>query len=203
VSGRELEVKAVVDDPAALARRLSTSGGALTFRGRMSDRRYDLAGGVLTARDEALRVRTFAPAAGSANRPAEVAWKGPTRGRGAYKEREEYQLEVADAAAIELILSRLGFAVTDVVDRCTEFYRLPEAVARIEWYPRMDVLVEIEGEPAGIESAILASGVPRDQFSADRLIDFAARFRTRTRTEPALSLAAAGADRPGWPPWAP
>ncbi len=203
MSERELEVKAVVDDPAAFARRLAAAGGTLTFRGRMSDRRYDLAGGTLTARDEVLRVRTFAPAAGSASRPVELAWKGPTRVRAGYKEREEHELEVADARPVEIILSRLGFAVTDAVDRCVEFHRLPGAVARIEWYPRMDVLVEIEGEPDGIESAVRASGVPRHLFSSDRLIDWAARFRARTGTEPALSLAAAGAARPTWPAWAP
>lgn len=203
MSERELEVKAVVDDAAELARRFGACGGVVTFRGRMSDRRYDLPGGVLTARDEVLRVRTFAPAAGSASRPAELAWKGPTRVQGGYKEREEHQLEVGDASAVEAVLGRLGFAVTDAVDRCVEFYDLQGAVARIEWYPRMDVLVEVEGAPAAIEAAVRAGGLARERCSADRLIEFAARFRARTGTAPALSLAAAGGDRPTWPRWAP
>ncbi len=203
MSGHELEVKAVVDDAAALGRRLAAAGGVVTFRGRMSDRRYDLAGGALTARDEVLRVRTFAAAAGSPGRPAEVAWKGPTRRAGDYKEREEHQLAIADPGAAETILSRLGFAVTDTVDRCVEYFRLPDAVARIEWYPRMDVLVEIEGTPAGIEGAMRASGFARERFSSDRLVDFAARFRERTGTVPALGLSVAGAERPSWPDWAP
>jgi adenylate cyclase class IV len=203
VSAPELEVKAVVEDAAALGRRLASSGGVVTFRGLMSDRRYDLGGGPLTTRDEVLRVRTFTPATGSAGRRAEVAWKGPTRRAGPYKEREEHQFEVGDPAAVETIFARLGFAVTDRVDRCVELIRLPGAVARIEWYPRMDVLVEIEGTPEGIEAAVSASGMAREHFSADRLVDFAARFRERTGTVPALGLSVAGAERPSWPTWAP
>ena len=203
MSERELEVKAVVDDAAGLARRFGACGAVVTFRGRMSDRRYDLPGATLTARDEVLRVRTFTPAAGGAGRPAELAWKGPTRVRDGYKEREERQLEVGDASAVETILARLGFAVTDAVDRCVEFYALEGAVARIEWYPRMDVLVEIEGAPAAIEAAVRTSGLARERFSSDRLLAFAARFGARTGMAPALSLATAGGDRPTWPPWAP
>jgi adenylate cyclase class IV len=201
--GRELEVKAVVDDAEALERRLGAGGAVPGFRGRMSDRRYDFAGGALTARDEVLRVRTFTPAAGSAGRPAEVAWKGPTRRQEGYKSREEHQLEVADAGAVESILSRLGFVPADAVDRCVEFFGLCGAVVRIEWYPRMDVLVEVEGEPGAIELAVRATGLPRAQFRSDRLLDFAERYRTRTGTAPALSLAALGAEHPAWPPWAP
>ncbi len=202
-SGRELEVKAVVDDAAAVERCLGASGATLLFRGLMSDRRYDLAGGALTARDEVLRVRTFTPAPGSAGRPAEVAWKGPTGRREGYKEREEHQFEVGDAGVVETILSRLGFTATDAVDRCVEYFRVAGAVARIEWYPRMDVLVEVEGAPDRIEAAVRATGVPRARFSADRLLDFAERYRARTGAAPALSLEAAGAERPAWPPWAP
>ena len=54
----ELELKAVIPDPAALRARLVGAGGRLQFRGRMSDRRYDR-GGELTTRDEVLRVRSY------------------------------------------------------------------------------------------------------------------------------------------------
>ncbi len=201
MSGREIELKAVVDDPAALESRLAARGARRGFRGRMSDRRYDLPSRALEARDELLRVRSFEAAAGSEPRPAEVAWKGPTGREGGYKVRDELQFTVGDAAPVEAILARLGFAVTDAIDRCVTFYDLDGAALRLEWYPRMDVLLEVEGSPSTIEAAVADCGVPRSAFSADRLVDFAERYRRRTGTAPALDLAALEGERPAWPAW--
>ena len=201
MSGHEVELKAVVDDPAALASRLGSRGAALAFRGRMSDRRYDLPSRSLTSRDQVLRVRTFEAAAGSSRRAAEVAWKGPTRQERGYKVREELEFTVGNATPVEAILSHLGFAVTDAVDRCVEFYELQGATLRLEWYPRMDALLEVEGAPEAIEAAVTASGIARDAFTPDRLLDFAVRYQRRTGTAPALNVTALGGARPGWPEW--
>ena len=201
MNGREIELKAVVDDPAALEPRLEAGGARRRFRGRMSDRRYDVPSRALEARDELLRLRSFGAAAGGAPRPAELTWKGPTSREGGYKAREELLCTVGDAAPVEAILARLGFAVTDAIDRCVAFYDLDGAALRIEWYPRMDVLLEVEGSPATIEAAVAACGVPRSAFSADRLTDFAARYRQRTGVAPALNLAALGGEPPAWPAW--
>ena len=61
------------------------------------------------------------------------------------------------------------------------------ATLRIERYPRMDALVEVEGEPAAIEAAIIATGLPRAGFTAERLQDFALRFESREGKRAALS----------------
>jgi adenylate cyclase class IV len=196
---RELELKAVVPDAAALAARLAKAGARCTFRGMMRDRRYDRQDGSLVARDEVLRVRTFEPAGvGAAH--AELTWKGPTRRSGGYKEREELQFGVGDAATAGEVLGRLGFAICDAIDRCVEYHEMAGAVVRIEWYPRMDVLLEVEGEPGPIELAVAATGIPRGEFNADRLLDFAARYRERTGKDAVLRLDRLGADEtPGWP----
>jgi len=203
VSARELELKAAVERPDELIARIAARGAVRTFRGLMSDRRYDLPSGTLESRDEVLRIRTYAAAAGSQAWPAEVAWKGPTRQEGGYKEREERQFTVADAGPMQVIFARLGLSVVDAIDRCVEFHELNEATLRLEWYPRMDVLVEVEGPPPAIEAAVTATGMPRAAFTTDRLIDFGARFEHRTGTAPVLSLAALGGEKPQWPPWAP
>ena len=199
---RELELKAVVPDAAALAARLAQAGARCTFRGVLRDRRYDLPGGSFLARDEVLRVRTFEPqGAGVAH--AELTWKGPTRRTGGYKEREELQFGVSDAATAGEFLGRLGFVLSDAIDRCVEYHEVAGAVVRIEWYPRMDVLAEVEGESGAIERAVAATGIPRGEFSADRLLDFAARYRERTGKEPVLRLDRLGPNEtPGWPEWA-
>jgi predicted adenylyl cyclase CyaB len=198
---RELELKAVVRDAAALQARLCAAG-KLVFRGAMRDRRYDRPDRSMLARDEVLRVRTFEPN-GAGEARAELTWKGPTRRTDGYKEREELQFSVTDAAAAEAVLMRLGFVVSDAIDRCVEYYEVQGAALRIEWYPRMDVLVEVEGAPADIERAVLATLMPRGEFNADRLLDFAGRYRQRTGRDAVLRLDMLDAgERPGFPKWA-
>lgn len=198
----ELELKAVVDDPDGLVRCLGAAGAARTFRGLMRDRRYDHPARDLLSRDQVLRVRTFEPA-GAGEARAELTWKGPTKRTGGYKEREELQLDVGDAAVLADVLARLGYEVSDAIDRCVEFYEVGRAVVRLEWYPRMDVLVEVEGTPEEIERAAALTGIRRERFSADRLLEFAGRYQQRTGKAPVLALGGLGpSERPGWPLWA-
>jgi adenylate cyclase class IV len=173
---RELELKAVVRDPEQLRRRLREAGAEPRFTGRMTDVRYDR-GGELMPRDEVLRVRTFHHADGSVE--SVVAWKGPTqRSADGYKLREEIELPVG-ADPCRLLLA-LGYGPVHVIDRDVEIWRLGEATARLERYPRMDVLVEVEGEPAAIERVVAASGIPRSEFTAEPLTEFVRRFEERT-----------------------
>jgi adenylate cyclase class IV len=192
----ELELKAVVPEPAALRARLADAGAAPGFRGRMTDRRYDRDGTLLRG-DQVLRVRSYSPADGPAR--FELAWKGPTgRSVEGYKRRAELTSEVRPAPdEPHLILEALGFRVVHTIDRWVEVWSLAGAVARLEWYPRMDVLLEVEGTPPQIEAAVLATGLPRDAFSADALIDFVRRYELRGGTA-ALAVADLRGDSPGW-----
>jgi adenylate cyclase class IV len=143
----ELELKAVVEDPHRVRAALAAAGATPVFRGLLRDTRLDAAG-TLTGRDQVLRLRRWIPDRGAER--AELAWKGPTSVNPAgYKHREELELGVSDGAAALGLLGALGYAVTHAIDRAVEVYRLGETVARLEWYPRMDVLVEIEGPPGG------------------------------------------------------
>ena len=180
---KEVELKSVVPDPAATRARVEAAGGRLAFAGRLEDRRYDTPERALAARDEVLRVRVY----GGAEARATMDWKGPTRSERGYKVREELSAGVHDADALATMLERLGYVVTREIDREIVQYELHDAVLRLEHYPRMDVLVEVEGAPAAIERAIAASGLPRDGFSADRLTDFVRRFERRGRERAALS----------------
>jgi len=53
-------------------------------------------------------------------------------------------------------------------------------VLRLEWYPAMDVLLEVEGEPAAIEQAIGATGLAREAFLPESLPYFVERYEART-----------------------
>jgi adenylate cyclase class IV len=193
----ELELKAVVPDAAALRVRLSAAGAVAGFRGLMTDRRYDR-DGALAAQDEVLRVRSYRPTGGPAI--AEIAWKGPaTRSPEGYKRRMELTCETRPAPDEPgALLEALGYRVVHTIDRKVEVWLLAGATLRIEWYPRMDVLLEVEGAPPAIEAAVSATGLPRDSFTAEALIDFVRRYEPRAGRTAALSLRDLGGDPPPW-----
>jgi predicted adenylyl cyclase CyaB len=176
-AGDELELKARVDDPAALEASIVAAGAEPVFRGEMIDRRYDRSG-KLEKRDEVLRLRVYKPDAGPEF--GVLGWKGPATVRKGYKHREEHEAQVAQPKAARQILEHLGYEVVLRIDRKIAEYRLGAATIRIEWYPAMDVLVEIEGEPAAIENAVRATGLSRDRFLPEPLPHFVAAYEQRT-----------------------
>ncbi|HEY9514158.1 MAG TPA: class IV adenylate cyclase [Gemmatimonadaceae bacterium] len=181
---REVELKAVVDDWEARRARVEGSGGKLSFAGRLEDRRYDTPARDLAARGEVLRVRVYRH---DDRERAELGWKGPTSNDGGYKVREELGVATADGDAMASILARLGYVVSEAIDREIAQYDFFGTVIRFERYPRMDDLVEVEGTPDGIENAVAALGIERSAFTAERLPDFARRYRERTGARAVLS----------------
>jgi len=113
-------------------------------------------------------------------------WKGPTQYVDGYKVREEETTTLGDPAALAVMLEQLGYVVTREIDREIVQYRVAGAVVRVERYPRLDVLAEVEGEPAAIEAAIRVLGVPRAAFTTGRLPDFVREFEARTGERAAL-----------------
>jgi len=180
---REVEVKGVVADPAVLRERLLASGAREVYRGALVDRRYDLPSRELLARDHVLRLRVYEDATG---RRAALDWKGPTGYDGGYKVREELSSPCGDGEAMAEMLARLGHVVIREIDRDIEQYELDGAVLRIERYPRMDVLLEVEGEPGAIEAVIARLGLARAEFTSERLPDFIVRYEARTGRRAAI-----------------
>jgi predicted adenylyl cyclase CyaB len=186
---RELELKAVVPDREQLRRRLREAGAELRSGGRMTDVRYDR-GEELTRRDEVLRARTYHRAEGRVE--FVLAWKGPTgRSPDGYKVREE--IELSAGADPGPLLQALGYRPVHVIEREIEIWHLGDATARLERYPRMDVLIEVEGEPEAIERVVVASGIPRNEFTAEPLVEFVRRFEERTGAQAELAGLAAAA----------
>jgi predicted adenylyl cyclase CyaB len=182
---REVELKGVVDDgaPAEAARqRLLDAGATTVYEGRLEDRRYDLPDRALTQRDHVLRLRVYRDGGVRAS----LDFKGPTGYADGYKVREEHSVSAGDPEALAKILEALGYVVVREIDREIAQYTLSGAVVRFERYPRMDVLIEVEGEPAAIERAIAALGLPRAVFTSERLPDFVKRFEARTGQRAAL-----------------
>jgi adenylate cyclase class IV len=182
----EVELKAVLADPGTARMRLLSVGAVVRFRGAMSDRRYDR-NGELVARDEVLRLRTFRDAEGRSS--AVIGWKGPTRrSPEGYKERDEIELAVGEArGAPAALLTALGYEAVQDIDRWVEVFELGGAVVRLESYPLMDDLVEVEGAPAAIERAVAVLGIPRSEFTAEPLAEFTRRYELRTGASAVLA----------------
>ena len=180
---REVELKAVVDSMPARIANVERAGGRLTFRGRLEDCRYDTVDRQLRGRDDVLRLRVYRD---DHNVRAELGWKGPTRYEDGYKVRDEVGARSPDADGLRYILEHMGFVITREIDREITQYELHGATVRFERYPRMDDLVEVEGEPDAIERAIGAIGLPREAFTSERLFDFVRRWQERTGESAAL-----------------
>ncbi|MBC7895444.1 MAG: class IV adenylate cyclase [Cytophagaceae bacterium] len=180
---REVEVKGVVPDLAAARAALLRAGARLLLEGTMVDRRYDTPGFDLRTRDEVLRIRITR---GNGGVEARVDFKGPATYPDGFKVREEVGTTIGDVDVLEQILASLGYRISREIEREIEVFELSGATARFETYPRMDVLVEVEGDPEGIERAIDATGITRSAFTTERLADFVGRYEARTGQRAAL-----------------
>jgi len=187
----------VVADPNAVRIRLMAAGARLGFHGLMSDVRYDR-NGELLARDEVLRVRVFKDETGAAE--TILGWKGPVRiSADGYKARPELEYDIRPrTGAPEEFLHALGYQRIYAIDRYVEYYHLGTADVRLEWYPRMDVLIEVEGDAPGIEAGLRAVGIPRADFTAESLSSFATRYAERTGRPPVLAASELAGELPSW-----
>ena len=174
---RETELKAVVPDESACVQRLLAAGAQHVVEGRLEDRRYDYPDRRLTMRDVVLRLRVKRSGGAST---ATLDLKGAATFEAGYKHREETSVAISDPVHMSTILNALGYVVTRAVDREVHVLQFGRATLRFERYPRMDTLLEVEGPEEAIEAAILASGLPRESFTVDRLYMFVQRFEART-----------------------
>src|SRR3981081_1476373 len=101
----EVELKAVVVDPAATRKELERAGAKLTYEGRLLDRRYDIESRSLAERAEVLGLRRYEI---SGSTRTYLDWKGPTESQGGYKIREEISTQVDDFIATEHIIQYGG-----------------------------------------------------------------------------------------------
>ena len=181
---REVELKSVVSDVDATRAAVERAGGKLAYEGRLIDLRYGDPDGQLLIQDHVLRLRVYDSATA---KKGFLDWKGPTQYEDGYKIREELSTPVDDPDAMKQILENLGYSVVLEIERSIWQYQLHGAAVRFEVYPRMDSLVEVEGTPDAIESAIKAIGLDRAGFTSERLNEFLARYELRTGTKAALS----------------
>lgn len=182
---REVELKGqlLTEEAVRAARaRLEAAGATLVYEGVLEDRRYDTPDRALALADHVLRLRVYRDGALRTS----LDFKGPTTYVDGFKVRDEHSVRADDPDALARVLEALGYVVTREIDRVIAQYALDGATVRFERYPRMDTLVEVEGEPAAIERAIDSLGMPRDAFTTERLPDFVLKYEARTGTRAAI-----------------
>ena len=184
-------------DPELVRARLRQAGARPGFAGMMIDVRYDR-NGELTAQEQVLRLRIYRGATGER---AVIGWKGPVSiSPDGHKTRRELEYDISSGTAAPAAFPEaLGYLPVNTIERYVEYYHLGTAEARLEWYPRMDTLIEIEGEAAGIDAIIWATGLAREEFTPEALSAFAGRFASRTGTGAAMTLAELGSEPHRWP----
>jgi predicted adenylyl cyclase CyaB len=190
---RETELKAVVPDESTCLASLLAAGAVKIGDSRLEDRRYDFPDDRLTMKDLVLRVRVNREGDRAS---ASLDWKGAATFEAGYKHRDETTIAIDDPEGLARVLASLGLRVNRAIDRNITMLRLGEAILRIERYPRMDTLLEVEGSAPAIEDAIRASGISRDAFVADRLYQFVQRYEARTGTRAAICDDESGGDYP-------
>jgi adenylate cyclase class IV len=148
--------------------------------------------------DQVLRLRRFAAAAG----PEEIriTWKGLASVDAlGHKARRELEYEIrSDDTAPEALLEALGYLPVYRIERYVEYYHLGPTELRLEWYPRMDTLIEVEGSAEAIDAGIRATGLDRAAFTPEALTAFAERYTARNSAPAAMTVAELGSDLPSW-----
>ena len=162
--------------------RLERAGATRVFSGRIEDRRYD------TPERCARRARHRAAAAHlprfETARARSSSTRARPRTRSGYKVRDEVGSTVSGSGGRSRTYSPGSATRSRARSIATSSSGMSQgASVRFERYPRMDDLVEVEGEPETIERAIAALGISRSAYTAERLTDFA--FATRRERESA------------------
>lgn len=179
----EVELKSVVNDLLLRRLKVERAGGRLSFEGTMEDWYFTHASEPGDS-EQRLRIRAYRT---SGRAWTELTWKGPAHQVNGYKVCEELTTQVDDEGRLREILEQTGFSESESLWREVAWYVLGDATLRFERFPYMDLLLEVEGSPMGIERAIRATGILRERFTADSRQEFIRRFEERTGMKAVLA----------------
>jgi len=152
----EVEIKFLVADARALARRLRTSKFRLvTRRTHEMNVLYDLPGQPLRQRGEILRLRNYGG-----------RWIFTHKSRGTalrHKSRRELETAVADGASLDRILRALGFSPSFRYEKFRSEWADGEGHVVVDETP-IGTVAEIEGRPRWIDRTARLLGIPRSSY---------------------------------------
>jgi adenylate cyclase class 2 len=175
-TGKEVEIKFLVDDIDALTRKLRASGFRLkTRRTHELNTLYDTADGTLKQRGELLRIRKYGEQWVLTHKA-----KGKNADEGArHKSRIETQTEIADGKKLDAIVRALGFAPSFAYEKFRAEWSDGTGDVVIDETPIGNV-AEIEGPVRWIDRTAKALGVGREQYSTKNYATLFAEWKQRT-----------------------
>ena len=153
---REVEIKFLVADAKALARRLRASGFRLvTRRTHEMNVLYDLPKNPLRQRGEILRLRKYGE-----------RWTLTHKSKGTarrHKSRQELETAVADGASLGRILRTLGFSPSFRYEKFRSEWADGQGHVVIDETP-IGTMAEIEGRPRWIDRTARLLGIPPSNY---------------------------------------
>jgi len=186
---REVEIKFLVADAKALARRLRASEFRLvTRRTHEMNVLYDRPGHPLRQRGEILRLRKYGD-----------RWTLTHKSKGTarrHKSRQELETAVADGASLDRILRALGFAPSFRYEKFRSEWADGQGHVVIDETP-IGTVAEIEGRPRWIDRTAKLLGVPPTSYIT---LSYGAMFeewkrRTGSPAEEMTFAAVGGAEK--------
>lgn len=191
---REVEIKFMVADTKALARRLRASGFQMvTRRTHEMNVLYDLPGNPLRQRGEILRLRKYGE-----------RWTLTHKSKGTerrHKSRQELETEVANGAALDSILRALGFTPSFRYEKFRSEWTDGKGHVVIDKTP-IGTVSEIEGQPRWIDRTARLLGIARSSYI---MLSYGAMFeewkrRTGSSAREMTFAAVASRKKPGQGP---
>ncbi|MBI2426266.1 MAG: NUDIX domain-containing protein [Candidatus Kerfeldbacteria bacterium] len=174
----ETELRARIDNVQEFRDRLKRARAHLVSMHIMRDFLFDTAEKTLTNRKQKLRLRIYD------NSRTVMSWKEKKHGASQYKEEYEHEVEIGDFETMRRIFEGLGYGLVRRVDRRVEIYHWRHVIIRIEFFPAMDVLAEIEGPKAELEQVIRELGLTRSMFFGKGQEFFFEAYQKRTGQKP-------------------
>jgi adenylate cyclase class 2 len=174
---REIEIKFSVEGPRALRRKLHAAGFHLkTKRTHEMNTLYDLPGGVLRARKELLRLRSY----GS-------SWKITHKSGGKisrHSSRVERETSVEDGKTMDAILRALGYRPSFRYEKFREEWSDGKGQVVVDHTPIGD-FCEIEGRPRWIDATAKKLGVGRGEYITKNYATLFADWKKENQSEAA------------------
>jgi adenylate cyclase class 2 len=137
----EIEAKLKVDSLREIEARLTQRGASLVREVVQTDWYFDTEDRELTRADECLRLRI--EKTGSRERLV-LAYKGPKQPDD-YKKRQEAEVQVNDAEAVELLFGGLGYHKALAFNKRRRLWSLGGCEVALDELPLLGAFVEIEG----------------------------------------------------------